>query len=282
MSTRNQLQPSPSASQTLDQLRAEFDREREQLVQAEAELAREQASINAFRMHARLRLDELVDTVLELRAAKQALLTRLQLLQQAQELGICYDEDDPFWRMHPGAEEIEDEEEVLLPTPTPQDKAAEKRLYRELARRFHPDLATSAVERAYRTTVMSAVNSAYAARDIDTLFDLAGELEPGEVAELSGIETVEVRRLRETILRCRHRCRKVRRELQVLRQENTARLWQRAQELEARGEDWWTPVRRELQEAIARREPELAVLRRQVEELEAAQAAPESAPADSK
>lgn len=44
-----------------------------------------------------------------------------------------------------------------------------KRLYRVLARRFHPDLAQSEVDRIYRTRLMTLINEAYAAREIDVL-----------------------------------------------------------------------------------------------------------------
>jgi hypothetical protein len=41
-----------------------------------------------------------------------------------------------------------------------------KALYRQLCRRFHPDLTQDPAERARRTQTMAAVNAAYAARDL--------------------------------------------------------------------------------------------------------------------
>jgi hypothetical protein len=118
---------------------------------------------------------------------------------------------------------------------------------------------------AYRTSVMTAVNNAYKAGDIHALYDLAGELEPGELRELAGIETRELRHLRERILQCRRRRRKVARSLQLLREDKTARLWRKARELDDKNEDWWSAVRRDLEAARARLENEVAVLRRQME-----------------
>ena len=141
---------------------------------------------------------------------------------------------------------------------------SEKRLYRELARRFHPDLAEGAAELAYRTSVMTAVNAAYSAGDVHTLYDLAGELEPGELRELAGMETRELRQLRERILRCRRRRRKVARQLQTLRDDKTARLWRKARELDEPNGDWWTAVRRDLETARTRLEAEVAQLALQV------------------
>ncbi len=254
--------------QQASRLRADLQAARQQLAEAEAELAREQAQINAFRMHCRLMLDELVDAILRLRTEKEAVLTRLQLLRQDMELP---DPDDPLGE--PLFDQVEPEaEEPLLPTDTPKDKAAEKRLYRDLARRFHPDLAKSAMEAAYRTSMMAAVNRAYATGDLHALYDLAGELEPEEMMELAGIETAELRRLREQIMQCRRRRRKVRRQLQSQRQENTARLWQKAQQLEEEGENWWAVVRRDLEQARTRMEGEIAQFQALIAQLEETQA----------
>ena len=253
----NQLQLTPTAPQA--DLRAELDAAQRELVEAEADLAREQAAVNAFRMHARLMLDDLADAIAALLAEKQSLLTRLELERQAAE-----DSENP---LGPDVEtpSVGEMEDLPLPTPTIGDKAAEKRLYRELARRFHPDLAEGAAELAYRTSVMAAVNAAYTAGDIHALYDLAGELEPGELRELAGIETRELRRLRERILQCRRRRRKVARQLEALRADKTARLWRKARTLDDPGQDWWSAVRRDLEKARARLEEEVEGLREKVE-----------------
>ena len=251
------------------QLRAELEQAKQALRQAEAELGAEQAAVNAFRMHCRLKLDDLVDELQELTTRKQSLLTRLALLRQARDEG-AFDDDDAFWQTAvPPEPDIPDDEELLLPTDTPRDKAAEKRLYRELARRFHPDLAETAVEEAYRTSIMTAVNAAYEKQDIQALYDLAGELDPGELAELQEIDSLEIRRVREQIMKVRRLRRKALQRLKTLRQENTARLWRKAQELEEEGGNWWDSVRRELVIVIERRRQTVAALAAQVESLEA-------------
>ena len=94
---------------------------------------------------------------------------------------------------------------------------------------------------------------------------LAGELEPDEIRELADIETRELRQLRERILQCRRRRRKVSRRLQALRDDKTARLWRKAHTLDDKNEDWWTAVRRDLETARERLEREVADLERQVE-----------------
>lgn len=256
----SQLQPVDTQQHRANLLRAELAQAQRELVAAEADLAQEQAAVNAFRMHARLMLDDLADAVMALLAEKQSLLTRLELERQAAE-----GEQNP---LGPDAEALppaDEAEDLLVPTTTARDKAAEKRLYRELARRFHPDLAEGAAELAYRTSVMTAVNAAYTAGDIHTLYDLAGELEPGEIRELAGIEGREIRQLRERILQCRRRRRKVARQLQTLREDKTARLWRKAREMDESNGDWWTAVRRDLEAARERLQEEVDALARVAE-----------------
>lgn len=247
-------------------LEEEWTRARFALIEADAELAREQAAINGFRMHCRLKLDAWIDELLALQTKKQAYITQLELLRQAHDMAVRLDDD--FWETAPYmVEDLEPEEELLLPTDTPRDKVAEKRIYRELARRFHPDLAETAVEQAYRTSIMTAVNAAYTAGDVQALYDLAGELDPAEMAELAGIEAPAARQLRQRILHARRRRRRVQQQLNTLREENTARLYYKAQALDEGSEDWWTLVRRELEEAITRRREDVAKLQAQLAQL---------------
>jgi hypothetical protein len=112
---------------------------------------------------------------------------------------------------------------------------------------------------------MAAVNAAYTAGDVMALYDLAGELAPGEIRELAGIEVGEVRRLRERIMQCRRRRRKVARQLEMLRQDKTARLWRKARELDGGNEDWWSAVRRDLEATRVRLAEEVVELRIRIE-----------------
>lgn len=246
------------------QLKEDLLKARTALAEAQSELAREQAAVNAFRMHCRLKLDHLVETLQSLREEQQTLLIQLELWWQdhQHQTGNLFDEEDSLGSTENVLEE-DGAETFILPTAVPHDHAAEKRLYRELARRFHPDLANGSAERAYATTMMTAVNRAYATHDIQTLYDLAGELDPSELAELQNIETVEIRKLREQLLKCQQLQRKAKRQLQNLRQENTARLWRKAQELEENGENWWAVVQRELEKAIQQLQTKVTKLKSQ-------------------
>ena len=237
-------------------LRAELAQELFLLREAEAQLAREQATVNRFRLHCRLKIGDWVERVLELRTEQQRLLTQWQLRDDAEAEGLPFDEGDPLAHLPP-----EGAEPLLLPTDVPHDKAAEKRLYRQLVKRFHPDLVGAGVERAYATSMMSTINQAHANGDIATLQALAGELDPIALAELQQIAIPELRQLRQRILQCQRRRRKVAQQLISLRAENTSRLCYRAQQLEEAGLSWWEEVRHALEDEGARLTEQIAYLR---------------------
>lgn len=58
-----------------------------------------------------------------------------------------------------------------------------KRLYRELARRYHPDLTTNAAERERRNRLMVDINAAYSDGDLDALRALAAQPQDTSAAE---------------------------------------------------------------------------------------------------
>ncbi len=248
-------------------LRGELQMAQHALLTAESDLSERQAAINAFRMHCRLKLDNLVDAYQALGEEKQALWTRLQLLQQAAELGIAFDEEDPFWQGVKTDELPEEDEgnEPLLPTETVRDKRAEKQLYRQLARKFHPDLAGTAVERAYRTSMMTTINNAYSQDNIEALYDLAGELDPDKIASLDRIEHVEIRKLQQQILKIQQQQRRAQRRLEGLMRENTAKLWQKAQQLDDGSDDWWHLIQREIGQVIDHRQRDVDKLQSEID-----------------
>lgn len=250
-------------------LEKELRRAQEAYLDDEAVLAEEQAAVNAFRMHCRLKLDVLVDKLQDLSAEKQSKLTELAFMRQGIEFSWLDEEDDFFESLNVEDDMSEDLNDpvLILPTPTAKDKAAEKRLYRELARRFHPDLAKTAVEQSYRTMMMAAVNEAYAEYNLVGLYDLAGELDPQEISQLTGINNLEIRKLRREIFKFRQMSRKSRRKLSLLRTENTARLWRRAQIIEEE-KDWWSIIRAELEKAAAKKQKEIDILQRELDLLQ--------------
>lgn len=262
----NAITAVPSPNQQHQTIEADLEEARQQLLDAEARLAQEQAAVNAFRMQCRLKLGDLIEEALALRADRESCLTRLKLHQTHAESDLP-DSADPFAAEDDTAvPEAAHFSEIVLPelaTPK-QEREAAKRLYRELARRFHPDLAAGTAERAYMTAIMSSINIAYERQDVNALHNLAGELDPTAVADLAAIGNVQLRKQREQLLKIQRRQRKVQQQYRALRQDNVAKLWRKAQRLEAEGKSWWEAVKRDLQQIIERTRVELLDLQTQL------------------
>lgn len=238
-------------------LELQLQEARHELNKAEAALAAEQAAVNRFRMHARLKIGDQVDDVLRLRSERQALLTQMRIAE--------IEEDDPMWEARqaefPEFELPDDTpEHIILPTDVPRDRAAEKRLFRQLAKRFHPDLAEGMLAREYATTMMAAVNDAYKNGDVVALRNLAGEPDPDEAIQFEKTASQKERKLQKRLYNIRRRIRKISEQFLAMKKENTARLWRKAQLLEEAGLTWWNEVRVEL-------EAESERLREQIDEL---------------
>lgn len=158
---------------------------REALSAAEAELAALQSELEQFEKQIESLLGPLLDQLSTLDAEVKLLTSRLIDLRESRLFGdrrasysgpyfahlpdpTLADVDKQFTRPS-------DAEAVSERSPTPSDPQAElKKLYRRLARRYHPDLARNDSERAQNTEQMTAINQAYAIGDLGSLRRLAG------------------------------------------------------------------------------------------------------------
>ncbi len=93
--------------------------------------------------------------------------------------------------------------EPVPPPPKPRDRGDDedeetrlKRLYRTLARRYHPDFAADDADREARTRLMILINEAYSARDLDALSVLDDQ--PNTMAVDASLEILQLRALRDT------------------------------------------------------------------------------------
>jgi hypothetical protein len=118
-------------------------------------------------------------------------------------------------------------------TPSPELK----RVYREAAKRIHPDFATDAVDLERRTRLMAAANRAYEAGDADALQRALDEYEDGaEAVKGEGIGAELIRIIRQISL-AKTRASGIERELGALRQSEIALLKKQAEEKELEGRD---------------------------------------------
>lgn len=253
----------------LTHLRAELAEIHNRLIEAEAELADRLAEINAFEFEFEARAGHLMDTLEALEAEVRRYTERIEIARSKQVFGQAHipvnTQYRRAWQPPP----------TSAPTPPPQplnsaSEAEIKRLYRQLARRYHPDLALSEVDRARRTEKMAAINDAYAARSLVELVAMAQEEEaivdsgrayPGHT------EAQLVQALQDELSRCRRRLHEIERELRNLHHRPSVELSLEVKLARRQGRDLLAEMAAELERKIARKTAERDMLKAQFDQL---------------
>lgn len=226
-----------------------------ELFEARSELAAFSAEVDAKLGPLQSRLEQLEA---EVREARRAAARRAQWGERAERGEVPYDVLEEFertWRRSPPAPQAARSKPV-----SESDKQEIKRLYRDLAKRFHPDLTTEAEEKKYREGVMAEVNEAYAAGNLAKLRELMERPErPVEERErtrsqvLADLRT-EIRRLDGVI----HQLASAR---DRLTRSSEVSLMLDASMAQRQGRDWFREMARDLKDEIAELEAELAALK---------------------
>jgi DnaJ-domain-containing protein 1 len=113
-----------------------------------------------------------------------------------------------------------------------------KSLYRQVAKRLHPDLASEPADRIRREQLMAKANQAYENEETTLLREILQEYESSpESVHGSGVAADLVRVIRK-IKQVRIRVSQIEQELQNLLKSDMAKLKTRAEELEQRGRDF--------------------------------------------
>ncbi len=242
------------------------------LVAAEAELSERLAAISAFEYRVRSRLEPLTRRMDQLDEEIRDLREELLQIQENQ-----YYTDELFdgelyhqWRSsaEAGAAASGSYRYRQAPQSPPKqklsvDESAElKALYRQLARRFHPDFALDEADRSYRTGIMMAINAAYAMRDVERLKELA--LEPDSQPQLITDQDLVEALLREWH-RCQRRMEEIELELVRLEAHPSAELMRRADKAAEEGRELLDELEIELRERIASKLVRRDVLREEIE-----------------
>jgi hypothetical protein len=127
-----------------------------------------------------------------------------------------------------------------------------KRLYREAAKRIHPDLAKDPADRERRTRFMAEANRAYEAGDADALRHILDEYEDGsEAVTGEGIGAELIRIIRQISL-AKTRLSAIEQELATLRKSEIALLKKQAEEREQAGGDLLAELASDVREQIER------------------------------
>ncbi|MEW5960651.1 MAG: J domain-containing protein, partial [Chloroflexota bacterium] len=240
-------------SDQLVQLRAALAQTQSELIEAEANLADRLAEINAFEFEFEARVGYLIDQLEGLEKEIQRYTERIETIRNRQVFGQAH---IPIARQYRRAWESPPRS---APTPPdhpldPVSEAEIKRLYRQLARRFHPDLARDETDRARRTEKMTAINDAYAARSLAELVALAQEPDTFIDADARSGQTEAqlVQVLHNELDRCRRRLAEIERELRNLRFRPSIELSLEVKAARRRGHDLLAEMAADLEQKIAR------------------------------
>lgn len=110
-----------------------------------------------------------------------------------------------------------------------------KQLYRQLARRYHPDLATDPAEQQQRNALMARINSAYADRDLDTLQALIKQ-PPGTIPA-QPLAELQLKELRQVLAQLEARVQALAQERITLLTGDMMRLMVESKLVRGRGRD---------------------------------------------
>jgi hypothetical protein len=153
--------------------------------------------------------------------------------------------------------------------PPPMDAAAKqnlKGLYRELCRRFHPDLTQDPKERAWRTEMMAAVNAAYEAQSLVELQALAAR--PARpISEQAGTDRQRLDALRDKLRHIRQRLREVAQEIYDLMHGSMMEMSLEVKLAAGNGQDLLAEMAEEVEKDLERRRAELDFLQAQLRQL---------------
>lgn len=275
--SRTQLTPSgPDWREQIAELQTLLDQIRPQLIDAETQLADQISTINAFEFKLRSRLEPLTRRLGTIEDEIHQLRRELRHLEDDW-LFSRIDSDEPApggrWSFdRDGAAAAGDyryRSEAVRPPSKPlaaDQLAAIKQLYRQLARRFHPDLALNEEDRAHRTAIMMAINAAYTAGDLEQLQALAHE--PDSISQVPQTDQALAEALLRELERCRRRLREISQELAKLERHESVRIMQRAERAATVGRDYLNELARDLRIQISEKLVERDVLKQHIEGFE--------------
>jgi hypothetical protein len=167
MPMRTQPRLTPEAEHLVEQERL-LEELTEQLTAKEAEFAETGSAFARFRVEYLRRFAPLYAELdrLEAEIARRIAQEEETPAAHAKAADATARADETQRALDDGLADIADADEETGPaTPAPELKA----LYRDAAKRIHPDLATEEAEKERRHTLMAALNAAYAAGDADAI-----------------------------------------------------------------------------------------------------------------
>lgn len=256
-----------STRQHLAQLRLSLKRAQEDFAQAEAELEGQMADIKRLERRIQIRLGGLIEKLARLEDEVDRYETELlryrSLDHEALEAGYLPVEEQ-YRRVWGISEEKSTAEPERLGA---MDKKQFKRLYRQLARRFHPDLARNPDDRDIRTERMAALNEAYEAGSLIELVALANS--PADSigqSETASTDSEMVKVLEKEIARLRRQTLLLQNEIENLHNMPLVKLSLEVKIASRSGRDLLAEIASDLKRQITRKTAERDRLKAQLDQ----------------
>jgi hypothetical protein len=252
----------------LKQLRQDAEKARRELIEAEAQLAEQMGEVRRFEARLERRLGELIDGLARVEQELAEYHDVIKRRRNEAVFGGDYRSVDEQYRRTWAKPPEETKETITQPAPSLSEEEM-KRLYRQLARRFHPDLAANEGERRERTVRMTAVNDAYAARNEIELLALAEELDDEATGAFVMQTTAEMMRaLTAEIDRCQRRVREIGAEIQNFHHHPIVQLSLETKLARRQGRDLLAEMAQKLQRKLAQKSAERDMIKSQFDNLE--------------
>jgi hypothetical protein len=255
----------------LARLRQELAQAQDELIDAETELADQMADIRTFEAEFEACVGFLMTRLADLEGQVNDFLDRIKQRRNESVFGSQYRSADEQYRRT--WQQPAQPAEPPPPPPSADEQAQLKKLYRKLARRFHPDLASSEADRLVRTEKMAAINDAYAARSLTELLIFAAEMETETEAAVPAAvrpgqtEADMIAALEKEIRRCQHRVREIDLEMQNLHNLASVELALERKMAQRNGRDLLAEIAADLERKIARKTVELDMIKSQFNNL---------------
>lgn len=243
----------------LRSLRNEVADRQEQVAQLELELFEMRSSLAEFERLLQARVRPLERQLDELH--KQLKLARHQAERRAQwgdraDASETPDVVSQFERAWQPRRPSSEPRPVTAPT---AERADLRELYRQLAKRFHPDLTTDPDQKKWREQVMAEINEAYQAKDLAALQALRAQPDQAPSAVEKSAEEVSTD-LQAEVIRLDGVIARLQRQLHELAASELAELQLAVSMAKQSGQDLLADLAHDLEREIAQVKVELAAL----------------------
>ena len=198
--------------EALKAIRAKVAHRREYLNILEMELYNTRQALQEFNNQYRTRLSTLE---LELNRLEQILDDNISSPEKEQERSDSSKTKDEQERTEGNSAHSHKPKNQLKSTRNPDYERKVRELFRNLAKRFHPDLTNDADEKNRREEIMAKINQAYTARDLDLLQELAQDSAIQSDSQATGPNAeylrfkIELRQLETMIFEVEHTIREL-------------------------------------------------------------------------